>query len=121
MFRRRQKAPPDEDSTPAPVGVYLGLRSQILGLAPDDIGLRPTTGSSGAWGCLMETGYSHGTASLVCLRDGTTSRYTSSGFGIIGAGGHEAVRDANAQLLAALGDHLLDMSPSTDHAPGHHP
>ncbi|GAA1240532.1 hypothetical protein [Oryzihumus leptocrescens] len=114
MFRRREKAPPAQDAPPAPAEVFLGLRSQVMNLDPDEIGLGPATGSSGAWGCLVETGYPHGTASLVCLRDGTTSLYTSSGFGIIGGGGHDAVRHENARLLAVLGEHLPEMTPSTD-------
>jgi hypothetical protein len=64
----------------------------------------------------METGYPNGTATLVCLSDGTTSLYTSSGFGIIGGGGHEAVVRENANLLAALAEHQGEMSPSTDHS-----
>ena len=114
MFRRRAKAQPAQDSSPAPADVYVGLRSQVLDLDPREIGLGPATGSSEAWGALVETGYPNGTASLVCLRDGTTSLYTSSGFGIIGGGGHEAVRRENARFLSVLDDHLLEMSPSPD-------
>ena len=62
----------------------------------------------------METGYPTGTATLVCLADGTTSLYTSSGFGIIGGGGHEAVVRANSELLGLLSQHLVQMAPSSD-------
>jgi hypothetical protein len=62
----------------------------------------------------METGYPKGVATLVCLRDGTTSLYTSSGFGIIGGGAHEAVVRENSALLAAVEEHLSEMSSSTD-------
>jgi hypothetical protein len=61
----------------------------------------------------METGYPHGAATLVCLADGTTSLYTSTGGGIIGGGEHEAVALANAALLAVLEEHLPEMAPST--------
>lgn len=63
---------------------------------------------------MVETGYPNGTATLVCLRDGTTSLYTSSGFGIIGGGAHEAVVHANAALLAALTDELERLPASRD-------
>jgi hypothetical protein len=62
----------------------------------------------------METGYPNGTATLVCLRDGTTSLYTSSGFGIIGGGAHQAVVDANAALLSVLTAELHRLPPSED-------
>jgi hypothetical protein len=51
---------------------------------------------------------------LVCLSDGTTSLYTSSGFGIIGGGEHEAVVRENPKLLEVLNDQLAHLSPSTD-------
>jgi hypothetical protein len=62
----------------------------------------------------METGYPHGVATLVCLSDGTTSLYTSTGGGIIGGGAHERVVRENANLLTILGAHLSAMSPSAD-------
>ena len=62
----------------------------------------------------METGYPNGTATLVCLRDGTTSLYTSSGFGIIGGGAHQAVVEANTALLIVLTADLDRLPPSVD-------
>lgn len=62
----------------------------------------------------MDTRYPNGTATLVCLTDGTTSLYTSSGFGIIHGGGHEAVVRESVELLAGLASHQAEMAPSTD-------
>ncbi len=112
MFRRPGKAAKQTDSSPRPDEVYLGLRRQILTLDPTTVGL--PTDSSAPWGCLMETGYPTGSATLVCLADGTTSLYTSTGGGVIGGGAHEAVVRENARLLAVLNDHLAEMSASTD-------
>lgn len=64
----------------------------------------------------MEMGYPNATATLVCLSDGTTSLYTSSGFGIIGGGMHEEVVRATTKLLEVLDDHLAETSPSTEQA-----
>ena len=58
--------------------------------------------SASTWGAVMETGYPNGVASLVCLRDGTTSLYTSTGGGIIGGGAHDPVVRANHALLATI-------------------
>lgn len=114
MFGRRKKDPTEPGSTPDPARVFVGLRNQILTLDPGSIGLSRDVAGGASWGCVMETGYPNGVATLVCLRDGTTSLYTSSGFGIIGGGGHAAVDRETASLLAALDEHLADMSPSTD-------
>jgi hypothetical protein len=114
MFRPRDKAGPPKDP-PELDDVYFGLRNQILDLDPATVGLAVVTGSA-PWGCVMDTGYPNGTATLVCLSDGTTSLYTSSGFGIIGGGGHQAVVHENAKLLAVLAEHQAEMSPSTDHS-----
>jgi hypothetical protein len=113
MFRRRDKTGAPKTGS-GPADVYFGLRNRILTLDPATAGLAVPPGSA-PWGCVMETGYANGTATLVCLSDGTTSVYTSSGGGIIGGGGHEAVVRANARLLAVLSDHKTEMSPSTEH------
>lgn len=114
MFRRRNKVDPPHDNSSAPAEVYLGLRGQILNLDPASVGIAPTGRSS--WGCVMEMGYPNATATLVCLSDGTTSLYTSSGFGIIGGGMHEEVVRATTKLLEVLDDHLAETSPSTEQA-----
>jgi hypothetical protein len=109
MFRRRGKTDQTKNTGPAPAEVYLGLRDQLLTLDPTSVGL-----AGSLWGCVMETGYPKGTATLVCLSDGTTSLYTSTGGGFIGGGTHEAVVLENSKLLAFLGDNLAEMSPSAD-------
>jgi hypothetical protein len=111
MFGRRTKS--DDDRSGAEM--FAGLRNQILTLDPVQAGLKPDDPTTGVWGFLMETGYPGGaTASVVCLRDGTTSLYTSSGFGIIGAGEHEAVRQANTLLFGELDQRLGDFTASED-------
>lgn len=103
-----------QSSTTGAAGAYRGLRNQILTLDPGAAGLSTRSGKRVSWGCLIETGSSIGSITLVCLCDGTTSLYTSSGFGIIGGGAHEAVVHANERLLDLLDEHLTSMSPSGD-------
>ena len=52
--------PPEPDRT------FVGLRSQVLGLRPEAVGI----GDGGApiYGILMETGFRDGSATFVCLR-----------------------------------------------------
>jgi hypothetical protein len=82
--------------------VYDGLRGQILSIDPASIGLVANEQFPRVWGALLETGYSHGVATVVALADGTTSLYTTSGFGIIGGGGHPQVVEATRLFLAAV-------------------
>lgn len=75
------------------------------------------TGSRRAAGCggaLLETGYPKGVTTLVALADGTTSLYLSTGGGIIGGGTHDRVVGATQSFLAAVEDHLDQLSPDPD-------
>lgn len=114
MFGRRTRESAKDRHHRSGVEAYQGLRNQILNLDPAEVGLKPTGPTDRVWACVMDTGYPEGTATLVCLRDGTTSLYTSSGFGIIGGGVHPTVVKANAALLAILTEELDKLPPTTD-------
>jgi hypothetical protein len=60
----------------------------------------------------MEIGTGGGVASVVVVSDGTTSLYTSSGGGLIGAGDHESVAATNRTFLATI-DRLRAAIPAT--------
>lgn len=112
IFRRGRRDRRDDPAEPG--DVYAGLREQILGLDPNTVRLGPTPGRPRVWGGLMETGYPHGTATVVALADGTTSLYTSSGFGIIGGGAHPSVVAATRAFLDTIEAHLEQLPPSSD-------
>jgi hypothetical protein len=61
----------------------------------------------------MEMGFPNGTATLFALADGTTSLYYSSGGGVLGGHGHEAVRRANAAMLAEANGLVARMEPTS--------
>ena len=92
---------------------YKGLRS----LATErDIGsIEPEPGEplSGVVVAMMEIGLETGVATFVAIADGTVSMYTSTGGGVIGGGGHAAVREAARRFRRAMTDsrHLLQSSP----------
>ncbi|MPZ79156.1 MAG: hypothetical protein GEV28_01645 [Actinophytocola sp.] len=113
MFKRRKQRDP-QPARSARGGVFDGLRGQVLHLDPAADGMARTPSSSLVWGGMMETAHPNGTASLVCLRNGTTSLYTSTGGGIIGGGAHAAVVSANEAFLAELTAHATSMRPDTD-------
>jgi len=81
--------------TPPPDDAFLGLRAQALAFRPAG-----EAAAAPLHGVLMETGRSRGSATLVCLGDGSVSLYLSSGGGVIGAGQHESVRDACLGMIS---------------------
>jgi hypothetical protein len=107
FFRRKRDPEPD-------AGVYSDLRQQILQLTPDKLG-DEVEGPIVA--LLMETGYPEAVATLVAVADGTTSLYFSNGGGVIGAGEHVPVADANRRWLEVASSVLPQLSEVTDPTP----
>jgi hypothetical protein len=65
----------------------------------------------------METGYQEAAATLVAVADGTTSLYFSNGGGMIGAGEHAPVREANRRFLETARSFLAQLSEVSDLSP----
>jgi hypothetical protein len=95
LFRR------DLASTGTPP--YLGLRSMVFEVEPMTLTFRPDAHVHGAWCSVVDFGQPTGTATLVCIADGTVSLYASRGGGVLRAGGHEAVWSTAVRLLEAAG------------------
>ena len=72
-----------------------------LTLAPETIGELPNA-NYGVFGAVIDVPMARGSVALVALADGTSSMYTSTGGGIIGAGTHAQVKEANSSLLRTL-------------------
>jgi hypothetical protein len=85
----------------------------VLRTDPNEI--EPVPGTQ-LWGAMMEMGTPSGVATLVCLADGTTSLYVSTGGGILGGHGHQAVRAANRAFLITLAEHLALLEPEPEAA-----
>lgn len=96
-----------------PAQIYQNLRRAILELEPAEAGLTPTPAAPLVWGVLMETDYSPNVATLVCLADGTTSLYFSSGGGILGSGRHGAVAQATQAVIREAEQHFEKMTPAS--------
>jgi len=94
------------DTIPEPDQVYLQLRTRIIHLEPGEVGLSPSNTAPHVWGVMMETGYKVGSASLVCLADGTTSLYYSTGGGMLGSAEYTPVSEASKALVSQAEDHL---------------
>jgi hypothetical protein len=107
VFRKRPK------SVVNVAEMYSDLREMVLTLDPEQYDL-PPVGGARLWGAVMELGYEETTATVVGLSDGTTSLYTTSGFGVIGGGAHESVREATEAWLLEMSAAVPDLSLASD-------
>lgn len=109
MFRKRRPESPQPPFDGA--SVFAGLRNQVLTLDPASISLKRTAEHPKVWGALMDMGLpTDAWVTIVALGDGTTSMYTSTGGGIIGAGMRPPVAAASAAWLSLVEQHL-DLLP----------
>jgi hypothetical protein len=91
------------------------LRERVFTMTPSDAGIE--TAPNQAWVVVMDMNIGGGTASLVALKDGSTSLYTSSGGGIIGGGEHESVALATRRFVQSATDHLSKLERADSHEP----
>jgi hypothetical protein len=90
LFGKKQ---PPEDSP----GVE--LRAMALTTPVSKLGFSPNDDFPLAYGVLTDWDIGGVTATVMAMRDGTASLYTTSTFGIIGGQGHENVRIAAGQYV----------------------
>lgn len=115
FFRRggdpRPTEKPNQKDAADPFAVYLGLRGIPLG---EQGGPSEPFENSSVVAVLLDWGQPNGCATIAAMADGTTSLYTSTGGGVIGAGAHAPVREANRRLMLAAQEHLEEFSPTTE-------
>ncbi|OGO27421.1 MAG: hypothetical protein A2136_02785 [Chloroflexi bacterium RBG_16_54_11] len=104
------------NAAPEPAPVYIQLRERILNLEPETVDISPSSENPHVWGVIVETGYDVGTATLVCLVDGTTSLYYSTGGGMLGSGEYASLAEASKELVAQAEDLLPQVSPAIDYS-----
>jgi hypothetical protein len=92
VFRRKRSEAGASDA-------FQGLRQKLVSADPASFGISPSERYPNVWAALLELAMAGGIASIVCVSDGTTSMYTSTGGGMIGAGTHAAVAQANGRFL----------------------
>jgi hypothetical protein len=97
--------------------IYEGLRRRVFELDPAEVGLTGDGQPGGVWGVLFELGLPAATVTVIALADGTTSLYTTGGFGIIGGGEHPSVVVANRKLREAVAEQLAAFRPESTSAP----
>ena len=105
----QEKKKPDDP--PAPTSAQMaqamkGLRDRLLTSSPKEIGLSKEDAEAKVWGVLMEVAFTEGVGTIVSVRDGTASLYTSTGGGILG--GYSAQKEAK-QFVVEAEKHLANM------------
>ncbi len=107
MFRRRKTSGAADAG-----GQGAALRKLALEVDPAALGLSASAGPA-AWAVVMDTVMADGAwHCLAVLGDGTTSLYTSSSFGVIGAGTHPTVRRASDALMRTAQSQLDLFAPT---------
>lgn len=84
----------NEESTPSEKFPGIGLRQMVLSTSPRKLGFVTDSNYPTVYGVLTDWDLGGLFASIMSMRDGTASLYTTSTFGIIGGQGHEKVRQA---------------------------
>jgi hypothetical protein len=90
------------------------LRRMMLTTRPQDIGLKPTNEFPRVYALLMDWPLGDQIATVFSASTGDASLYTTSAFGVIGGGGHEAVKTAAKALVRASDRHLTAANPTTE-------
>jgi hypothetical protein len=92
------------------------LRKMVLTTPPEQLAFSPDEEYPQIYGVLTDWRIGEDTASILAMRDGSASLYTTSTFGIIGGQGHEKVRAA-AQRCVRVGRKFVARSVKTSEFP----
>ena len=90
------------------------LRGMILRASPESLGFKPDTAFPKVYGLLMDWNIGDRTASILAMKDGTASLYTTSSFGIIGGQGNERVRVAAGRCARLAGAYYYKGRSTSD-------
>ena len=105
MFRRRPHG--GTSTLLAPDEQYRDMRRRVLTLDPTTIRLASVNSPRAMiWGVMVDLVCADVSATVLALRDGTTSLYTDIGFSIIGAGGDSDVAAMSEELSVVVGDRV---------------
>lgn len=92
------------------------LRKMTLTTPVSKPGFSPDSEFPTVYGVLMDWEIGGVTATVMCMRDGTASLYTTSTFGVIGGQGHESVRQAAIRCVK-LAEQYVDSSKAVTDFP----
>lgn len=88
----------------------VGLRQMILNTTAADLELEPDALFPDIWGVVVDYSIGEAIATVVALRDGTASLYTTASFGMVGGERYEAVRQAAFECVKASAEVRLEFA-----------
>lgn len=101
-----QETKPDAEAKAQMSQAMKGLKDRLLTSSAEQVGLSSEDAKAKVWGAMIEVAFAEGVGTVVSLRDGTASLYTSTGGGILG--GYSARNEAKG-FVEEAGKHLASM------------
>jgi len=111
-----KETPVTKEIPPSKESPGVGLRRMVLTTQPSKLGFAADNDFPTVYGVLTEWDIDGVTATIMSMRDGTASLYTTSTFGIIGGQGHDSVRPAAARYVKAAEHFTKSSKPVTEFA-----
>jgi len=105
-----------KESTKPEESPGVALRQMALTTPVDKLDFSPDADFQTVYGVLTEWDIDGVTATVMSMRDGTASLYTTSTFGIIGGQGHESVRQAAVRYVKTAEQFAKAGKPVTEFA-----
>jgi hypothetical protein len=88
-----------------PADAGKGLRMMVLTTTPQKLGFTAEQEYPQVYGVLTDWNLGDYTASILSMKDGMASLYTTTTFGIIGGEGHDSVREAAKRYVKIAGQY----------------
>lgn len=111
-----KETPVTKEAPPSKESPGVGLRQMALTTPPSKLGFTADNDFPTVYGVLTEWDIDGVSATVMSMRDGTASLYTTSTFGIIGGQGHESVRQAAARYVKIAEQFAKSGKPVTEFA-----
>lgn len=90
------------------------LRRMALTSSPEHFGLARNADSAEVYGIMMEFRIDDDTISILSMKDGSASLYTTSTFGVIGGGEHESVRRVAQAFVQTAQKYYENSAPTSN-------
>ena len=102
-----------DEKNPANMGKE--LRLMALTTSAEKLGFKPEKDYSKVYGVITDWNLDDQTASILAMKDGTASLYTTSTFGIIGGQGHDNVQKAAQECVKIAGQYYEKSTPVSNY------
>ena len=109
-----KEIPVTKEATPPEESPGVGLRQMALATPPSKLAFTSDADFPSVYGVLTDWDMGGVTATVMSMRDGTASLYTTSTFGVLGGQGHANVRQAAAHYVKVAQQFAESGKPVTE-------